>query len=90
MIGLAVLATRPIPPTPLEAGRLLMEAGLYEVVPGAGVRGVVDEADVKAGKVKITGNPAKFADLMGCLVDLDRFFLFDVGPRAVSFSHENL
>jgi alkyl sulfatase BDS1-like metallo-beta-lactamase superfamily hydrolase len=33
---------------------------------------------VKAGQVKLTGNPAKFAELMGCLVDLNQFFWFDI------------
>lgn len=33
---------------------------------------------VKAGQVKFTGDQAKFADLMGCLVDLNQFFWFDI------------
>ena len=32
----------------------------------------------KAGQVKFTGDQAKFADLMGCLVDLNQFFWFDI------------
>ena len=31
-----------------------------------------------AGRVKILGDPAKVADLMGCLVDVSRFFWFDI------------
>ncbi len=32
----------------------------------------------KVGQVKFTGDQAKFADLMGCLVDLNQFFWFDI------------
>ncbi len=35
-------------------------------------------AGVKAGRGKFSGKPAKFVELMGCLVNLDQFFWFNI------------